>query len=157
MDYAGMVHALEEIRRLLKPESLLVDLHPYPDWLFLQVILGRSILAREPKPQTYSEDVLQAESAIADVVRRGLFTVLETIEFDFFTYASSVEDLRTHWDQIQAYDDSPKDEQILLREEQQYERFRLVMRAAGDEAHVAINERTRITGLRPESKDDGII
>lgn len=152
-----MVHALGEIHRLLKPEGSLIDLHPHPDWLFLRVILGRSILAREAKPQTYSQDVLQAENAIADVVRRGLFTVEETIEFDFFTYASSVEDLRTHWDQIQAYDDSPKDEQVLLLEEQQYERFRLVLQAAGDEEQVAIHERACITRLSPESKDDGII
>ena len=145
-----MVHALEEIHRLLKPDGSLIDLHPHPDWLFLQAILGRSILAREAKPQTYSQDVLQAESAIADVVRRGLFTVEETIEFDFFTYASSIEDLRTHWDQIQAYDDSPKDEQDMLHEEQQYERFRSVLQAAGDEAQVVIHERARIARLRAE-------
>jgi SAM-dependent methyltransferase len=30
MEHRGMVHALQEIRRLLKPRGILIDIHPVP-------------------------------------------------------------------------------------------------------------------------------
>jgi hypothetical protein len=35
MEYGGMVHALEEIHRLLKPSGRLIDIHPVAEasWL----------------------------------------------------------------------------------------------------------------------------
>jgi hypothetical protein len=149
MEYHGMVHALEEIRRLLKSSGLLIDLHPHPNWLYLQAKLGGEILAVEPMPQSYSQDVHQAEAALAEVTGRGLYTIEENAEFDFMTYASTVDEIRSHWEAINAYDDSPTDQHALPLEESQDERFRQVLAGAGGDAEIVVHERARIARLRP--------
>jgi hypothetical protein len=148
MEYEGMVHALEEIRRLLKPRGFLIDIHPHPNWLFLRAMLGDTVLALEPKPQTYTQDVLQAEIALEAAAMRGLFIMEESDEFDFLTYAPSISDLRDHWDQINAHSDNPTDDEVLLTEDQQYERFREVLEAAPAGAEAVIHEKARMTRLR---------
>lgn len=144
-----MVHALEEIRRVLKPRGLLIDIHPHPHWLYLQAMRGEALIAREPKPQTYSQAVLQAEAALAGVIERGLFLVEKAEEVDFLTYARSVDDLRRHWNEINAYDEDPVDAQVAQEEEEQYARFHSLLQTAGEGAEVAIHEKARMARLRP--------
>jgi SAM-dependent methyltransferase len=67
MEHEGMVHALEEIRRLLKPDGILVNLLPVPEGSFIEVHYDGRILFAERKRETCSEDV--AEVAIHERVR----------------------------------------------------------------------------------------
>ena len=147
-----MVHALEEIHRLLKTSGFLIDIHPVPHWLFLRAIEAETILAVEPRPHSYSQDVLHAEEALAQVIRRGLYVVEQSDEFDYFTHADSVSELHQHCDQINAYDEGPQDEQVLLEREEQFARFEAIMQAAGAGAEVLVHERARITRMRHNSK-----
>lgn len=144
-----MVHALEEIRRLLVPGGALIDIHPVPHWLFLRAVHHETVLAEEPRAQTYIQDVLDAEQALTEAVQRGLFVVEQTGEFDFLTYASSVDELRAHWNQINAYEESADDEATLIEKERQYARFHAILRAAGEGAQIVDCERARITRMRP--------
>lgn len=144
-----MVHALEAIRSLLKPGGYLIDIHPVPHWLFLRAVQRGKVLTSESKPMTYSQDVLQAEDALEKVVERGFFVVEEKDEFDFLTYASSVDELRTHWQQINEHDDTPEDTSILLQEEEQLSRFHTFLQAAGEGVEVLIHEKARIARMRP--------
>ena len=52
MDYEGMVHALEEIRRLLNLDGVLVKILPAPEGYFLEVLTieGFSLLNANEKP-----------------------------------------------------------------------------------------------------------
>jgi SAM-dependent methyltransferase len=149
MDREGMVHALEEIRRLLKPGGILIDIHPIPEGYLIKALQGDRILFAERKRETCSEDVLHAEDALAESVERDLFAVDRRAEFDLLTYASSVRELRDYWEELNAFEDDPKDEAIIAREEDLYAQVEEIMRASGAGAEVAIHERARIARLRP--------
>ncbi len=149
MNHEGMVHALEQIRRLLRPDGILVDIHPVPEGPTIEAYQGDRLLFSERKRETCSERGLHAENALAQVVRRGLFIVERRMEFDFQTYASSVHELRAYWGERNAYDDYPKDEAMVAREEVLYAQVEEILQASGAGAEVAIHERARIARLRP--------
>ena len=45
-----MVHALEEIQRLLRPGGSLIDIHPFPEVPLIEVYQGGRVLFAEPQP-----------------------------------------------------------------------------------------------------------
>ena len=151
MNHEGMVHALEEICRILKPGGILIDIHPVPEGYLIKAIQGDRILFAERKRETSSEDVLRAEDALAESVERDIFTVDRRAEFDFLTYAASVRELRDYWEELNAFEDDPKDEALIEREEDLFAQVEEIMRASGAGAEVAIHERVRIARLRPVS------
>ncbi len=63
-----MVHALEEIRRLLNLDGVLINILPGPEGYFIEVHHDGRILFAERKRETFSEDVLQAKAAIQQVL-----------------------------------------------------------------------------------------
>jgi len=146
-----MVHALEEIHRLLRPNGILIDIHPFPQAPEVKVIQGDEVIFAEPKRdiQDEDEDVKQADRALAEVVERGLFDVEHSEEFDFFSYASSVPELRDFWEKYNAYDDTLKAEARLAQEEDVYTRAEQIRRELGD-AEAAIHEKTKIARLKPK-------
>ena len=78
-----MVHALEETRRLLKLDGVLVNMLPVPEGYFIEVHHDGGILFAERKRETSSEDVLRAEAAIKQVLDRGLFLIDQKDELTF--------------------------------------------------------------------------
>lgn len=144
-----MVHALEEIQRLLNPGGLLVDIHPAPELTSIRVYDNGEILHEEPFMETGEEDIIRAESALAEVVERGLFAVDKAHEFDFQTYASSVDELRDYLELMNAYDDCLMNEAAALREQDLAARVEKILRKSGEGAEVAYYERAKITLMRP--------
>ena len=146
-----MVHALEEIHRLLKPDGCLIDIHPVLEVALIEVYQGSRILFVESNPDygRTAEESRQAEDALAQVVQRGLFVVERSGEFDLITYASSIAALRAHWAKVGAYDDSPADDALEAQRTALFARVDEIMQAAGNGAEVANHERARITRLKP--------
>ncbi len=144
-----MVHALEEIHRLLNSGGLLIDIHPEPEGVIIKALQGDRVLFAERKRENCSADVISAEKALAEVVERDLFSVDQYAEFDFLTYASTVPELRAYWDEQNEYEDEPKDEAAIKREEDLYGQVEQIMQASRAEVAVAMYERVRITKLRP--------
>ena len=75
MAHEGMVHALSEIRRVLAPEGVLIDLRPFSDEWRIEVVSVRE--TREtghvtPQPVGVADDEA-ANRAMADVESRGWF------------------------------------------------------------------------------------
>jgi hypothetical protein len=144
-----MVHALEETRRLLKIDSVLVNILPVPEGYIIEVHHDGRIIFAERKRENLSEDVLRAEAAIKQVLDRGLFVIDRKDEFDFLTYGSSVSEVRAYWEEQNAYDAEPKAKDILAREEYLYAQAEEMLDELGERAEVVIHERVRIARLSP--------
>ena len=144
-----MVHALEEIHRLLRPDGTLVDIHPFPEPSLVKVIRGDRTLFAEPKRESDHEGVQNADRAVAEVLERKLFVAERNGEFDFFSYGSSVAKLRDFWDRYDAFNESPKEETVLAYEDEVFARAEEILKGYGEEAEAAIYERVRIARLKP--------
>ena len=144
-----MVHALEETRRLLKLDGVMVNILPVPEGYFIEVHHDGRILFAERKRETLSEDVLRAEAAIKQVLDRGLFVIDQKDEFDFLIYGSSVSEVRAYWEEQNAYEEEPKTKDILAREEYLYAQVEEILDEIGEGAEVVIRERVRIARLSP--------
>ncbi len=68
-----MVHALEEIKRLLKRNGYLIDIHPIRKAPLIKVYRGENLLLAESDPgYDYDEGLRHADEALDEVVRRLL-------------------------------------------------------------------------------------
>jgi hypothetical protein len=149
MDHEGMVHALEETRRLLKPSGVMINILPVPQGYFIEVHHDGRILFSERKRETLSDDVLRAEAAIKQVLDRGLFVLDQKDEFDFRTYGSSVSEVRAYWEEQNAYEEEPKAKDILAREEYLYAQVEEILDELGEGAEVVIRDRVCIARPSP--------
>jgi hypothetical protein len=149
MDHEGMVHALEETRRLLKLDGVLVNILPAPEGYSIEVHHDSRIAFAERKRETLSDDVLKAEAAVEHVLDRGLFVMDRKDEFEFLTYGSSVPELRAYWEEQNAHGAESKAEGILDREEYLYAQVEEILDELGDGAEVVFREWVRIARLRP--------
>jgi len=145
-----MVHALEEIHRLLRPDGSLIDIHPCLEAPLLEIHQGGRITFAEPVPAHDFEDKQQAENALKQAIQRRLFVVERADVFDFLVYASSAAELRDFLVEQSAFEDN--DEATGKWEVERAElakRTEEAMRAAGKGAEVVFHECARITLLRP--------
>jgi hypothetical protein len=149
MEHEGMVHALEQIRRLLKPDGILVNILPVPEGSFIEAVQNGKVLFSKRKRENWSEDVLEAEAALKQVFDRELFVLDQQEEFDFLTYGSSVSELRAYWEEQDGYEQPCDDEAHVARVEELYAQVDDVMQASGPGAEVVTHERARIARLRP--------
>jgi len=145
-----MVHALEGIRRLLRPDGSLIDIHPVLGAPLVEVHRGDGVAFAESSPSyDYEEDLRHAEAALARIVERGMFVTDRSHEFDFLTYGSSVAELRDFMAEVGAYDGRPEDDAVVAGKAELYARVDEVMRASGDRVEVAFHEKARMTRLTP--------
>jgi SAM-dependent methyltransferase len=136
MAHEGMVHALEEIHRLLKPAGTLIEIHPGVDAPPLVEVRsdGKPSFSEDDPVFDYEEDLRQAEAAVTTVIERGLFVLDERRRFELRTYAASVKELRDHWALVGAYDPEEPEEKLLQRRDEMYARAHEVLeRAPGAE------------------------
>jgi hypothetical protein len=148
MERAGMVHALQQVHRLLKPNGRLLEIHPTTGAL-IEIHRGGIITFSEPVPAYDIEDIHHAERALAQVIQGGLFGVERVSEFDFRTYGSSVTELWELIAEASAFDNSPLDEEVAAQGQELSRRVEGLMRRLGDRAEVAYYEKARMTRLAP--------
>jgi hypothetical protein len=150
MEHEGMVHALEEIRRLLRPEGTLIDIHPVSEAPLVEVHQSGRVTFAEPSPSyDYEEDLLHAEDALARTLERGVFVMDRGHQFDFVTYGSSAAELGEFMTLAGAYDERPEDETVVARKAELYARINELMTASGEGSEVAFHEKARISRLTP--------
>jgi SAM-dependent methyltransferase len=136
MEHEGMVHALEEIHRLLKPAGVLIEIHPAVEprpsvevWSD-----GRPAFREDDPVFDYEDDLRQAEAAVASVLDRGVFVLDDRRRFELRTHAASVKELRDHWALVGAYDPEEPEEGLLRRRDEMYARAHQVLeRTPGSE------------------------
>ena len=147
-----MVHALEEIHRLLKPTGGLIDIHLVAESSPVEIHQGGTVhLAGNLLVRQWCVDYQQADEALTEIVQRGLFTVEREAVFDSLTYYGSVAEMRTSFkesidkfarDAQSALEAMPHAETLAARAEE-------LMQAAGSGADLIVRERTHISRLRP--------
>ena len=124
-----MVHALEEIHRLLKPAGTLIEIHPaIQPPPHVQVTSGEVVSFTEDDPGfDYDDDLRAAERAVATVVERGVFALERSHRFALRTHAGSVQEIRDHWTVYDAYDPKEKEEGLARRQDEMYGRVHEVL------------------------------
>jgi hypothetical protein len=152
MEYGGMVHALEEIHRLLKPTGVLIDIHPVAVPSPVEIHqAGKIDVAGKLSVAQWSTDFQQADSALSEVTQRGLFVEEQHGLFDSLThydspaqmYTSIIESVDKFARDTQSVSDvGPHAEALEMRAEE-------LMEAAGPGAELIIREATHISRLRP--------
>ena len=149
MEAEGMVHALEEIRRLLKPDSYLIDIHPVRKAPLIKIHRGNKLLFAESDPgYDYDEGLRYADEALDEVIQRSVFIMEGKSEFELVTHAASVAEMRDYWAKYGAFDDEPKDDAILTRQKDVYARADEIMQNT-IEGEITYHERACITRLKP--------
>lgn len=95
-----MVHALELIHDLLKPGGQLIDIHPNGEMVefILPLEDGEQFIGYMQETDDYIE-YYQANDALEAMVTEGLFQIVKSGEFEFFTHANSFDELRTFLDE----------------------------------------------------------
>ena len=147
-----MVHALEEIHRLLKPAGVLIDIHPVSESSPIEIHQSGQIdLVGYLSVRQWCIDFQQADNALTEIAQRGLFAVEHEGVFDSLTYYDSAAEMLTSVkesidkfarDAQSAGEAVPHAEALAARAEE-------LMRAAVDGAELRVRERTRISRLRP--------
>ena len=95
-----MVHALEQIHRLLKPGGYLVDIHPNGELVeFILPLNGREHLIGYLQETDDYIEYRQADEALETAISKGLFRVEKAGEFGFRTYADSFDEIKTFLDE----------------------------------------------------------
>jgi len=150
MEHEGMVHALGEIKRLLRRDATLIDIHPAREAPVIEVHAADGVVFAEPSASfDYDDDLRHAEDALARAIENAIFHLDRSHEFEFVTYASSVVELRDFFEVAEAYDETPRDEATEARIQEVYGRVEEAMRTSGDNAKVAYRERARMSRLMP--------
>jgi len=147
-----MVHALEEIHRLLKPTGALIDLHPVAESSPIEIHQGGKIdLAGSLLVRQWCFDYQEADNALAEIVQRGLFAVEREAEFDSLTHYDSVEEMRTELKEAidkfardaQSVDEAVSDVEALAARAEE------LMQVGDSGAGLIVRERTHISRLKP--------
>ena len=148
-----MVHALEEIHRVTRPAGTVIEIHPATlEFPLLEVRSNEELSFSEDDPGfDYGEDSRDAETAVATVVRRGLFVLEGRRRFELRTHASSMQELREHWAIADAYNLEVKEETLARWQEEMYARAHEVLeRSPG--AELEFVEPAMMSRLTPSAK-----
>jgi len=147
-----MVHALEEIHRLVKPSGTLIDIHPVAESSPIEIHQGGKIdLAGNLSVRQWCTDYEQADSALTEITQRGLFVIERESVFDSLTHYDSVEEMRTSLKE--AIDKFARDAQSIdeavPHAEAMAARAEELMQAAASGAELIVRERAHISRLKP--------
>jgi hypothetical protein len=94
-----MVHALQEIHRVLIPGGFLIDLRPFIAMPPVDIICGDQVLAAGVIDDSAGvSDDLAANDAIAHVLKGGWFSHEEKASFGLYTYWDTLEAFLTYMD-----------------------------------------------------------
>ena len=127
-----MVHALHEANRVLKPQGHLIDLRPAPVHRRVGIEVNSDFKQIAEMSEKFDEDYA-ANSAVAEVIREGIFKRQERLRFDCKRVMGSLQDFHDWLDEFATMAELPSQEPLFKRAEQAYKstlgRKRIVVRA----------------------------
>jgi hypothetical protein len=90
-----MVHVLETVHSLIKPGGLLIDIHPGLDKAWVEVrVNGKDYFLDVVEETDNYIEYQQANEALTEIVKQGLFSVEAAGKFIFIIHASSMDEMR---------------------------------------------------------------
>jgi len=139
-----MVHALEITHDLLKPDGLLIDIHPSGNPPLIEVHVGREVqLAGYLEETGDFVEYFEAHDALTDVTGRGLFELEREGLFTFMLHAPTIMALADHleaeWSDAVLRDDT-------------IERAAELMGEPGEGREIVLRESVRIARFRSSDK-----
>lgn len=135
-----MVHALEKVHRLLRPDGVLIDIHPDGAPPPIDVLInGHATRAGYLQERDGFVEYFQADDALDEIVRRGLFMLERTEIFDFITHADTIAELSDYL--TAEWSDAVLPEAVIQRADK-------LLSAPGKQKQVILCETVRITRLR---------
>ncbi len=94
-----MVHALNEIWRVVKADGYLIDLRPHSEKPPVEIVTDRAVLTAGYVDETDGlPKRIAANAALADRVAAGRFALEANNSFELFTYWESGVDFKTYMD-----------------------------------------------------------
>ena len=139
MEHESMVHALDEIRRTLKPNGLLIDLRPVEDHWSVEVASGQEVQVTgqlTDMPIGKADDEA-AFKAMREVESRRWFIKEKEEEFAFFYYWDTPSEMK------EFMEDEWQDFEKL--EEAVYQRTKSLWASANADARVRVHVKMLIT------------
>jgi hypothetical protein len=107
MEHESMVHALDEIRRTLKPNGFLIDLRPVESNWGVEVVSSEGWQASgrlNDLPQGIADDEA-SNQAVKEVESKGWYVKEKETEFDFFYYWDTPSEMKefmeTEWEHFE--------------------------------------------------------
>ena len=96
-----MVHALDEVRRVLIPRGLLIDLRPLDDRWPVQMVAGKRVeqVGRMADHEIGLADDQASNGAIDQARANGWFQQEEQVIFPFFYYWDTPSEMKQHIDE----------------------------------------------------------
>ncbi|MCL4871438.1 MAG: hypothetical protein KJ063_20960 [Anaerolineae bacterium] len=140
-----MVHALKQIRDLLKPGGLLIDIHPSGEPPPIHVHLdGQAICVGWVKEENEFISYFQTDDALAQACQNGWFTRQSHTRFAFTTAADTIQELYEYLSQN--WEDMIIEPQIISRAED-------LLRSSQPEKEVQVREWIKMTCLQKPAKE----
>lgn len=112
MEHASMVHALDEIRRVLKPNGILLDLRPVEDNWRVEITssAGYQAAGRLSDLPAALEDDEAAFNAMREAESNGWYVKEKEKEFDFFYYWDTPSEMKefmeSEWEDFEKLEES---------------------------------------------------
>ena len=147
-----MVHALEEIHRLLKPGGELIDIHPVAEHSSIEIHQnGKIDLVGYLSVRQWCIDFEQADNALAEIVHRGLYRIEQKDLFDTLTHYDSAAEMGTSFkEEIEYFARNAEGaDETVLHVEALATRAEELMLSAGSKAELVRRERNHISRLKP--------
>jgi SAM-dependent methyltransferase len=137
-----MVHALEEIRRVLLPGGDLIDLRPLADRWPVEIAYSRTYreVGRLTDMPTGLADDAAAERAIAEAAQRGWFVRESELTFPFFYYWDTPREMKEYTQE--------KWTDFLQLEKDTYSAAQSMWAAAGPGSRVRVRMKLRLSRWR---------
>jgi hypothetical protein len=91
-----MVHALQDVGRVLRPDGLMLDVRCYAQQWPLEVLAnGQWLTAGAIDDASYTPDDLAADAALMHIEREGWFARERADEFKLYCYWDSLDAMQT--------------------------------------------------------------
>jgi len=139
MEHESMVHALDEIRRTLKSNGILIDLRPVEDNWTVEIpsSSGLKVAGRLNDMPVGTADDEAAFAAMRDVESRGWYVREQEVEFAFFYYWDTPSEMK-EWIE-EEWDEFTK------MEEEVYAKAKALWASANADARVRVRVKMIIT------------